>query len=102
MRPNEVCYVFLSNKFYQKYNFSEYPEIEKKLNRPYIILLTKIESLTFAIPFRSNIRHKYTFITDKVNAYRIDYSKAVVISNQNYIDGSRIPHIRPQEQNAMF
>jgi protein AbiQ len=59
-------YVFLSNQFYQQYNSSNCPEIEKKQNRPYIMLLVKIEDLTFAIPFRSNIRHKYAFMTDKV------------------------------------
>ncbi|MDR1941168.1 MAG: hypothetical protein LBQ47_02470 [Endomicrobium sp.] len=65
------------------------------------MLIVKIENLTFAIPFRSNIRHKYAYMTDKVNACGIDYSKAVVILNPNHIDTLRKPIIRPQEHRAL-
>ena len=84
-------YVFLSTKFYQQYNSSNYPEIEQKIDRPYVMLIVKIDNLTFAIPFRSHIKHQYAFMTDKINACGIDYSKAVIVLYPDYIDNSRTP-----------
>ena len=56
-------YIFLSQQFYTDYNSKQFSEIEHKVNRPYIMLLVQIEGVTFAVPFRSHISHKYAFIT---------------------------------------
>jgi len=92
-------YIFLSSKFYSDY--SNCPELEQKQDRPYIMLLIKIDNLTFALPLRSNIKHKYAYFSDKVNNCGADFSKAVVISKPEYIDTRRIPRIRQNEYKAL-
>ena len=81
---------YLSAEFYEKYNSADYPEIEHKAQRPYIVLLIKIENNTFALPLRTNIKHNncYKFqystrATDSVTG--IDFSKAVVVNKVEYI-----------------
>ena len=86
-------YIFLNKKFYEDYDVINYPEIEHKLNRPYVQILLKIGSIMFAIPLRSHIKHKYAYFTDKNQKYGIDYTKAVIVSD-NYIDKDTTPHIR--------
>lgn len=81
---------YLSNDFYDDYDISKYPEIENKPTRPYMVLLIKIGSNTFAIPFRTNIRHKYCYKFRKserpTNAVTgLDYTKAVVVNDTKYI-----------------
>ena len=34
---------------YNQYNCTDYPEIENKMNRPYMVMLIMIENNTFAI-----------------------------------------------------
>ena len=64
--------------------------METKENRPYVVLLVNINDIKFAIPLRTNIRHR------KCNKFKtsdretdsitgIDYSKAVVISKDFYL-----------------
>ena len=53
--------IYLSSEFYKQYK--DCPEILKKPSRPYACLTVKIRGLTFAIPFRHHIAHKYAFIT---------------------------------------
>ena len=81
---------YLTAKFYQKYNSTDYPEIENKDYRPYIVMLVKIEDNTFAIPFRTNVRHNncYKFKnstrqTDSITG--LDYTKAVIVNDSTYI-----------------
>ncbi len=71
--------------------------MEQKENRPYIVFLVEIEGRTWALPFRSNIAHKYAFFTDEENRCGIDYTKAVVIEDPGYIDTARKPHLRQNE-----
>ncbi len=92
-------YIFLSQEFYNDY--ANCSEIEQKQNRPYIMLIVKIDNLTFALPLRSNIKHKYAYFSDKENHCGIDFSKAVVISKQEYIDTNKKPHIRENEFKAL-
>ena len=47
----------LSKDFYKAHPHSEYPEMETKENRPYVVLLVNINDIKFAIPLRTNIRH---------------------------------------------
>ncbi|RZF92502.1 hypothetical protein LY624_03655 [Pseudoalteromonas sp. N1230-9] len=58
--------------------------------RGYGIVLITINSLSFAIPLRSNIKHKSSYITVKSNQANIegkglDFTKALVIADQKYI-----------------
>lgn len=81
---------YLSNDFYSKYNSVDYPEIEHKTTRPYMVLLIKIENNTYAIPFRTNIRHKYCYNFKKSNrdtqsVTGLDYTKAVIVNDVNMI-----------------
>ena len=81
---------YLSKDFYDKYNAIEYPEIEHKTQRPYIVLLIKIDDNTFGLPLRTNIRHgncyKFQYSSRPTNSITgIDFSKAVIVNNSNYI-----------------
>lgn len=92
-------YIFLTEQFYKDYE--KCPEIEQKRFRPYIMLLVKIDNLTFALPLRSHIKHPYAFFTDNENHCGVDYSKAVIITNESlYIDTKR-PTLRPNEHKAL-
>ena len=58
--------------------------------RGYGLVVISINTLTFAIPLRSNIRHKSSFIVTKSTTYGIlgkglDYSKALLITDMSYI-----------------
>ncbi len=80
----------LTQKFYDDYPQSLYPEIEYKLGRPYVILLVKIRKKTFAIPFRTNIKHSscYKFKSTKRitnSSTGLDFSKAVVIIKKEHL-----------------
>jgi hypothetical protein len=80
----------LSENFYKDYPRDKYPEMESKLGRPYVVLLLKINDIKFAIPLRTNIRHSYCYkfrTSDRKteSSTGIDFSKAVVISKDNYL-----------------
>ena len=94
-------FVFLSDIFYKSYPCSQYPEIEQKQLRPYIQVLTQINGIQYAIPLRSNIKHPHVLWTDKKNRCGLDFSKAVVILDNSYIDYSKSPHIRKIEFDAL-
>ncbi|MSS63088.1 type III toxin-antitoxin system TenpIN family toxin [Velocimicrobium porci] len=90
-------YTFLSKKFYEDYSKNKYPQIEMKENRPYAHIYLELYGYTFAIPLRSNIDHPHAFFTDKKNKCGVDYSKSVVITNQDYIDTSTKVFLRNNE-----
>ena len=94
-------FVFLSADFYNAYPATQFPEIEQKVQRPYIQVLTVVNGHTFAIPFRSNINHPHAIWTDKQNRCGLDLSKAVVVTEDKYIDKTRSPHIRQNEFDAL-
>ena len=80
----------LSTDFYTDYDAVSYPEIENKPNRPYMVLIITIGKNTFALPFRTNIRHDYCYkfaksgiVTDSDTG--IDFTKAVIVNKANYI-----------------
>ena len=69
---------------------NEYPEIENKETRPYLVILFRIDNLNFALPFRTNITHKYGYrfknsSRPKDSVSGIDFTKAVVIDEDKYI-----------------
>lgn len=88
--------IYLSPKFYSDY--TNCPEILMKVNRPYACLSITINKITFAIPFRHHIAHKYAFFTN--GSFGLDYTKAVAITDPLYIS----PHparINQKEFNAI-
>ena len=93
--------VFLTNSFYQDHPNPPFKEMEQKQYRPYIVFLVEIEGHTWAIPFRSHIRHGHAFFTDAENKCGIDYSKAVVVDRPDYIDQQVRPHLRQNEYEAL-
>lgn len=83
----------LSAEFYKDYASERYPEIENKQDRPYMVLVVKIEKNIFALPLRTNIRHNYgykfkTSDRETASSTGIDYTKAVIINFQKYIGES--------------
>lgn len=106
MKKYKISY--LSDEFYKKYNSIDYPEIEYKAERPYLVLLIKIEEHTFAIPFRSNVEHTscYKFKNsnrETTSSTGLDYSKAVIITNNTYIsDSATIDDLEYLELNKKY
>ena len=90
---------YLSSLFYQKYK--DCPEIMSKgETRPYIILIIEVENNTFAIPIRTNLhKTKDCYESNPQTNSGLDYTKAVVISRDDYIDSSRFPEIEHKEFN---
>lgn len=80
----------LSSDFFKDHNSIDFPEIENKQDRPYMVLVIKIENNTFALPLRTNIRHNYGYKfknsnRDTESVSGIDYTKAVILNDQKYI-----------------
>ncbi len=90
-------YYFLSNKFYSDYPMNIYPEIERKSDRPYVIMCITLNNHIFALPLRSHINHKYAYLTDKTNKCGVDFSKAIYISDENYLNKTKKPYLRQNE-----
>lgn len=90
-------FIFLSENFYKAYSAEKYPEIERKPDRPYVEVCVVVDRVRFAVPLRSNIEHKYVLWTDRENHCGLDFSKAVVIEREEYIDTTRTPYIRDNE-----
>jgi protein AbiQ len=90
----------LSTDFYKQ--FGLYEEILTNENRPYYVLLLELDGITYAIPLRSHITHRYCFIADDSGGEKkgLDYSKAVVISDSSiYVDPTPVT-IRQHEYNV--
>jgi protein AbiQ len=85
-------FIFLSQEFYKE--FSNLVEIERKESRPYILFVVCYNGYAFGIPFRSHINHPNFFPTSATGG--IDFSKAVIISDQKYILKNK-PVIRQDE-----
>ncbi|ERK50264.1 type III toxin-antitoxin system TenpIN family toxin [Leptotrichia sp. oral taxon 879] len=87
MKKDNIKLYLLENQFYIDYQGCS--EILNKENRPYVVFLLTLNNLTFAVPLRSNISHKYAIKT--VGNKGIDFSKAVVINDrQKYISNKRV------------
>lgn len=93
-------FLFLTEEFYHDYKLCS--EIEQKLMRPYTQVYTKINGVQFAIPLRSGISHKdHVLWTDKKNHCGLDFSKAVIIVDDKYINKTAIPFIRQNEFDSL-
>ena len=74
--------VKLTNKFYNKYK--NHKEILNKNNRPYLILLIKVNNTIFTIPFRSNLNYEYDYkLSDNEG---LDFLKVIPIIDNEFID----------------
>lgn len=99
---------YLSAAFYATYDSVRFPEIENKDSRPYIVVLVKVENNTFAVPFRTNVKHnncyKFKTSTRPTNTVTgIDYTKAVIVNDSNYIgSAARINDKEYNELDANF
>lgn len=90
-------YTFLSEKFYKDYPHDKYPQMEIKIDRPYAHVHVQAYGQLFCIPLRSNVDHPHALFTNKKEKCGVDYSKAVVITNEDYIDRTRKAFLRPNE-----
>lgn len=88
--------IFLSDKFYLEH--AGHTEILQKRTRPYVCLAIKIGDVTFAVPFRHHIAHKYAFFT--YDDCGLDYTKSVVIADESLI-GKGTPQVDQAEFNAI-
>lgn len=90
----------LSKAFYQE-NSHLYEMIDKSREsgkiedkgRGYGVILVPIQNLTFAIPFRSNMSHSFGFVSHRAHKpdgsvikSGLDYTKAVVITEERYLE----------------
>lgn len=92
-----MVYTFLTEKFYKDYPHEKYPQIEIKKDRPYAHVTIGLYNQLFCIPLRSHIEHPYAFFTNKRKKCGVDYSKAVIILDNDYIDITRKAFLRPDE-----
>ena len=81
----------LSEKFYEDYPISKYPEILDKSTRSYVCLIIKVRDYNICIPYRSNVSHKdsYRFRysqRSKDNKSGLDYRKIAIIKNPHYLE----------------
>lgn len=86
---------YLSNNFLKKYPEIDYPEFENKKTRSYIVFLIQVDNHTFAIPFRTNMNHKYgyIFLTSgrKTNSKAgLDFTKAVLVDDFSMLGAEAI------------
>lgn len=84
MENSKIC--LLNETFFEKYPSSKYPEIEFKENRPFLVLLIELDNNIFAIPFRTNVKHKYAYKFKKSNKLpknkpALDFHKSVIITD---------------------
>ena len=90
-------FTFLTPKFYSDYPQILYPQIERKDDRPYAHVTIEMYSQLFCLPLRSNIDHPHAFFTNRKEKCGVDYSKAVVIDKEEYIDKRRKTFLRQDE-----
>ena len=99
---------YLTAEFYARYNSADYPEIENKSNRPYMVMLIQIENNTFAVPFRTNVKHNNCYKFEKSSRQTesitgLDYSKAVIVNDNKYIGAAaRINDMEYTELDANY
>lgn len=82
----------LTHTFFIDYDEINYPEILRKEQRPYNVVLIKgLGDYFLCVPFRTNIRHKYAYHFKRTNRSKahksgLDYQKMIIINQDSYID----------------
>jgi protein AbiQ len=93
-------FIFLSAEFYREY--AQCGEIERKPMRLYVQAYVTVNNVQFAVPLRSGIRHKeHVLWTNKAKGCGLDFSKAVVIADEKYINKEAKPYIRKDEFDSL-
>ena len=93
----------LSAQFFTDYPHNQYPEIAVKMGRPYSCLLIEyLDDLFICIPFRSHVRHPYAYhfktsARSKQSQSGLDYTKSVLLKNNDYLD-TTTPAIVDQDE----
>lgn len=77
--------IILTKEFYAKYGHMK--EILKKHDRPYVCVEIEVDGLTFAIPFRHNINHGFSFHT--IGKAGLDFTKAIIVTDNTYISSDK-------------
>jgi hypothetical protein len=104
----DVDVYLLSSKFISAYPACSYPELMHKQGRPYACLLIDTHDGYFiCVPFRSSISHKNAFMfvgtkRSKHSKSGLDYSKAVLVSNLDYLDSTTKAIVDPDEYTEMM
>ena len=89
-------FVFLTHGFYEDHK--DLAQLEKKSSRPYVQMTVDEYNINFVVPLRSNIEHfEHVLWTNKNEKCGLDFSKLVVISDEEYIRKDLAPHIRQDE-----
>lgn len=74
-----------------------------KKDRPYTQVLTDVNGLKFAIPLHSDINHQTNVLwTDKKNKHGLDFTKAVLVLDEAYIDNTKHVYIREKEHKYLL
>lgn len=95
----------LSEKFFADYPHAKYPEIALKKGRPYSCLLIEyVDDTYICVPFRSNVRHKYAYHfkmsnRSKHSASGLDYTKSILIKDNDYLDFTTTAIVDKDEYN---
>lgn len=83
----------LSRQFFDAYPHDQYPELMEKENRPYNCLLVEMNTYFICVPFRTEMNHNngYHFSGSQRSVHHksgLDYSKAVIVTNDEYISNA--------------
>lgn len=93
-------FYLLSSLFFTSYPEVIYPEFERKIGRPYTVMIVKYNGTEVAIPLRSNVNHRYKFST--VGNKGLDFTKTVFLINPNFIDLTSNPSIDNNEFAVLY
>ena len=93
-------FIFLTDSFYSDY--ATCTQIEQKQTRPYTQAHIEVNGTQFAVPLRSGITHTGRVLwTDRQRKCGLDFTKAVVITDDKYIDKEKQPYIRQNEFDSL-
>lgn len=93
-------FIFLTKDYFNRHPSSEFPEMLRKSNRPYVQITIPCNHQLWAIPLRSYINHEFAFWSNKKELCGLDFTKAVPIELKD-IDTTHSPIIRRHEFNAL-
>lgn len=85
-------FIFLTEDFFNRHSSSEFPEMLRKSDRPYVQLTIPCNHKLWAVPLRSYINHEFAFWSNKKELCGLDFTKAVPIELKD-IDTTHSPII---------
>ncbi len=80
----------LTKDFYDEFDSINYPEILRKIDRPYLAMIVQIGKNAFAIPFRTQLDHNWGYQFPRTTRKSktktgLDFSKAVIVNDKRFI-----------------